>query len=432
MDTTEQVKITKTTIDNAWRRRADQDRLIIRDLECKGLALFVTKTGMRWEFSYKPRGTNPRTGKRWSTQYITLGTPATHSPDDARSEANKHKGETKAGRDPGEAIKVKQQAERLARANTLEALLEEYKTELPQRRKLRGAGRVSERHAADEIAFTTAALTVMKAEKLPAMNLTGRDIKKMLDALADQPATARARYGALSRFYDWLIEHEHVRTNPCLDMAKAHRPRAVAARRHAIPLPDIAKLWRAADALSSGKRDLARLLMAVPCREGEAAEMEWQHLDLDAAIWSQPAAATKNGDPHRFSLPPLALDLLRQRHEDAGKPKAGLVFPGPIAGNVMSAWSAMKETLVEKSGVNGWRWHDLRRSFVSALGEAGLDESLLDLVINHRQAATRGGVLGVYQVSQRWPAQVAALNTWGDMLTAAIAAARCLESCAAP
>ena len=36
------------------------------------------------------------------------------------------------------------------------------------------------------------------------------------------------------------------------------------------------------------------------------------------------------------------------------------------------------------------------------------------------QAATRGGVLGVYQRSGRWPEQVKAMDMWGRMLTAAI------------
>ncbi len=63
--------------------------------------------------------------------------------------------------------------------------------------------------------------------------------------------------------------------------------------------------------------------------------------------------------------------------------------------------------------LTGWTWHDFRRSFATALGEAGIPEAVADAVLNHRQSATRGGVLGVYQRASRWPEQVKAMEHWG-------------------
>ena len=63
--------------------------------------------------------------------------------------------------------------------------------------------------------------------------------------------------------------------------------------------------------------------------------------------------------------------------------------------------------------LTGWTWHDFRRSFATALGEAGISEAVADAVLNHRQSATRGGVLGVYQRASRWPEQVKAMQLWG-------------------
>ena len=40
------------------------------------------------------------TGRRWPNKTLTLGNPATHSPDDARIEANRIKGQAAAGADP--------------------------------------------------------------------------------------------------------------------------------------------------------------------------------------------------------------------------------------------------------------------------------------------------------------------------------------------
>ena len=57
---------------------------------------------------------------------------------------------------------------------------------------------------------------------------------------------------------------------------------------------------------------------------------------------------------------------------------------------------------------------------MSASGEASFPEAIVDAVLNHRQSATRGGVLAVYQRASRWPEQVRAMELWGRLLAAAI------------
>src|SRR5471030_52802 len=126
-------KITKATIDAAWRRRVASNRLIIRDKDCRGLALIVNATSMVWSYAYRSRGTNPLTQQRWPNRTVTLGNPATHSPDDARDEANRIKGQAAAGADPAAEEKARVQAERRKRSTTLGSLCEEYARGLPRR-----------------------------------------------------------------------------------------------------------------------------------------------------------------------------------------------------------------------------------------------------------------------------------------------------------
>jgi integrase len=304
---------------------------------------------------------------------------------------------------------------------TLGRLLEAYAKVLPTRPKLRGAGLPCERHAREDAARARAAVAAMGAGDTPVTELAPADVRRMLDAAPAHPSVARARFGSLSRFLDWCQEGGHLEANPCALVSKARRPKAVPARAHFLAPPDLAKLWRAADALPHVVwRDLTRFLIAVPCRRGAAAALDWSHLQLDAAEWRQPGKLTKNGEAHRLRLHPLALDLLRRRWADVAKPRAGLVFPSPGAGSRLQTFSAAKEALDAAAGLTGWRWHDLRRSFATALGEAGMAEPVVDAVLNHRQAATRGGVLGVYQRAQRWPEQARAMEAWGAILAAAI------------
>ena len=77
--------------------RSARIQLIVRDKDCRGLALIVNVSSMAWSYAYRPRGTDPLTGRRWPNRALTLGNPSTHSPDDARVEANRIKGQAAAG-----------------------------------------------------------------------------------------------------------------------------------------------------------------------------------------------------------------------------------------------------------------------------------------------------------------------------------------------
>ena len=219
----------------------------------------------------------------------------------------------------------------------------------------------------------------------------------MLDEPAHAPR-ARKRFGALSRFLDWCQDAGHIAANPCTLIARARRPKAPQSRSHYLKPTELARLWEAADRLAEPVwRDFARFLIAVPCRRGEAARIDWSHLDLDAAEWRQPGHMTKNRDAHRLHLHRTGAGRAASGATATGG--KGLVFPAPrvrwrvdtVQG---SRLSGRGHEAAQARCLNGWTWHDTRRSFATALGEAGVSETVADAVLNHRQSATRGGVLG--------------------------------------
>jgi integrase len=416
-------RITRSAIDAAWRRRAADLRTVIGDFECRGLALIVNATSMSWVYSYKPRGVDPSTCKRFATKSLTIGNPETHSPDHARTAANELKGRAKAGFDPAADRKagINEAADR--RGRTVDRLVAEYAKVLPSRRRLRGTGLISSSFAKEEISHVRAAVEATGAARKPIKDVDVADIRRLLRADPKHPNAARHRFAAIRRFFDWCHDEGMLLTNPCAEIAKARRPRTPASRAHCLSMAELAALWRAAEALPSVYRDFVRMLIAIPCRRGEAAILEWGHVDLTAATWSQPGHLTKNREAHRLHLHPLALEILQMRHEAAGKPASGLVFPAPRSSKAITTFSAIRGALREAAPeLVGWRLHDMRRSFATALGEAGVSETIADAILNHKQSATRGGVLGVYQRSVRWPEQVAAMQHWGRMLAAALEA----------
>ena len=153
------LKITKATIDAAWRRRSSDQRLVVRDRECRGLALIVNANSMTWSYAYRPRGIDAATGQRWPNKTITIGNPASHSADHARTEATRLKGQAATGRDPAAERKSRAEEQQRKRGSTIGRLVETYEFFLPKRPKLRGSGLPSTAYVADEVFAITSRAT---------------------------------------------------------------------------------------------------------------------------------------------------------------------------------------------------------------------------------------------------------------------------------
>lgn len=413
-------RITRATIQQVWKRRSNTERLLIRDTECGGLALIVGARTASWMLSYKPRGNNPETGRRWASRSLIIGTTATLGPEAARAEANRLKRESQDGRDPGEARRKRITVASLARSRTARAVLERYAAAVPHRPKQRGrTGRVSPRYAAQEAAYVKKGLMLLGAFERPMAEITTSAIARMLATLVDAPAEAWHTCGALGRFFEWACENGFAEANPVAALPRTKRPRPAPSRSKYLTPPQIALLHEAASDLSHPVwRDLARFLLVVPTRAGLALKLHWDALDLGATLWTQAAQITKNGDLHKLHLPALVLDILRERQKATGG--MGLVFPSPVAGKPVATLRDIRNALANATGVTGWTWHDIRRSFATGVAEAGIAEAVADAVLNHRQSATRSGVLAVYQRSQCWPEQVKAMEVWAELLTTAL------------
>jgi hypothetical protein len=63
---------------------------------------------------------------------------------------------------------------------------------------------------------------------------------------------------------------------------------------------------------------------------------------------------------------------------------------GPFSG-----WSKANARLDNRSGVQGWRLHDHRRTVVTDMAETGIQPNIIDAVANHI-SGHRAGVAGVY------------------------------------
>jgi integrase len=418
---TERVKLTQRTLDRAIASTRRDPAGGTRKLSCSELPGFSVSVHLRsvsYDFEYRMRGVDPATGRRPPTQTIRIGDTVSHALAEALEIGRELRAKVRRGIDPKQEqaaarLAAEQKRAALAAANEARASCREglvlYQDVLATR------GR-SPRYQAEEVRHVLRGLTSVDALELTPDEITQPVIERVLGAC---PADSRStRFGALSRFLTWASRSSGTLAATLL-FDRHERPRPPPSRRRVLAGAEIAAIWRAVERLPNAViTDLAQLLVAVPCRRGEAATARWRDIDLGARIWHQPTS--KSGNPHDFPLNDRALVILARRHEATGGHPDDYVFPGPRAGRPFCGWSNLIASIDARippaAPVPDWRLHDFRRSCVTHLAEQGHDETVLDLLLNHAASRSRGGVLGVYQRSQRWPERVAALAAWGELL----------------
>ena len=130
------------------------------------------------------------------------------------------------------------------------------------------------------------------------------------------------------------------------------------------------------------------------CRKGEMFSLGWNAVDLFGKVIT--IDGTKTGEKRSIPLTGRAVEILNARRKQrAGvrsvirSLKGNLVFNYPEGQKVDSYkmdW-AFKKAL-EETGVEGFRWHDLRHTFASRLAQAGVETYTIQRLMGHRSFTT--------------------------------------------
>jgi integrase len=85
--------------------------------------------------------------------------------------------------------------------------------------------------------------------------------------------------------------------------------------------------------------------------------MRWDDLDFEKSLWNVRAEDMKSGRAHTIPLSECAMAVLRSIPKQNGPYIFGRFGSSPFSG-----FSKGKRALLEASGTDNWRIHDLRRS----------------------------------------------------------------------
>jgi integrase len=209
----------------------------------------------------------------------------------------------------------------------------------------------------------------------------------------------------LSAFFAWCCREGLIDANPA-----AHTNRFPSKpREHVLSNDEIRAIWKATGAAADPYSAIVRLLMLLGSRRQELGLLRWDELDLDAGLITLPPARTKNARPHVIPLSPTALSILQTQPRVEGE----YVF-GPRG---FTGWARGKARLDARSGVTGWRLHDLRRVISTRLHEDLMQPPhLIEAILGHHQP----GVGAVYNRSQYIGERRRVLDMWAEHVLAIV------------
>lgn len=403
----------RITVEDARRAlgAGRQARLILRDGTEGGLYLRAGGRGAVWWVEYKPPGRRPD-GSRHPTRHLRLGSVQALSPDDARQRAAKAKHAVLDGCDPVEERRIAQaRAVAPGWAQVKADYLKHMERRLPNARSRQN----EDTYLAHLFEARDGAAPRLDPDA-PLRSLDLAAVHRLLDALPAEGTIARQVLGALGRLLDWAIGRGLVDVaNPVRLLPRGARPKKAAPRMRTLSPSEIGSLWKGAGKLAALECNLLRMMLAVPLRKSEIAAIEWSWIDRKGGTITLPDRIMKNGQAHAIPLGDLGRRVLDAIADGREWPTEGRVF---VSDNKRTVdWARFKGRVDRAAPLPAeWTFHDFRRSFVSALAEAGHDEAVLDAMLAHRASATRSGVLGVYQTARKLPAQRAAMAAWDRLI----------------
>lgn len=267
----------------------------------------------------------------------------------------------------------------------------------------------------------------------PLLEIKRQDVVGLLDRIPNESiALKRSTYAILNKMFNWAKSRDDIAENPMEGMRPPPPP---ASRDRVLSDNELALALKAAMKMDAPFGPLIRLLFATGQRRDECAALNWSELNKSEALWTLPAARSKNGKANIIPLNHQALAVLDQmasiQAEDGQDwPSCGFVFT-TTGTTPVSGYSRAKKRLdgmmqqielqkadcgvqhTSELSLKPWRLHDARRTLATGLQRLGVRFEVTEAILNHTGQA-KSGVAAVYQ-RYGWAAEKrAALDAWAD------------------
>jgi integrase len=377
-------KLTKRFVDEIQPQTRDSYHW---DAAVPGLGLKVTPKGRKvFLLQYRRPG-----GRTQNTTKFTLGQYGVITVAQARDIAKRCLGDIAIGIDPAAE---KRKGKELASLHRVADVVDQFI-----------AMHVEGQRSAKET------IRILKHEVVPVwgnrsiLDVTKSDIIQVLDKKAAQaPTMANRLLATVRKLFNWCVGRDMLQHSPCEGIPSPSKDKR---RERSLDDKELAAVLTAARDMSGPFGNAIELLIWTAQRKSEVGNMEWKELALEKAIWTIPAARSKNRKAHTVHLCDQAVALL-SKMEPFGEYVFTTTGKGPFRG-----YGKGKTELDKRSGVTDWRLHDIRRTVVTGMAGLKVPHEVADKVLNH-QTGTISGTAAVYQRHEFLDERKEAMNVWAD------------------
>ncbi len=405
----------------------------VRDAEVRGLELRVTASSVKtWRLHYTRRSDGRR-------RAVALGAYPALSLKAARSKAKGFQAEInneESKADPASDRQIRRQSQ------TFSEIADEWLDRHARPNK-------SPRAARDDISMLDRHIRP-RIGAMRANEIAKRDVIWLLDEIAAQPDARKGRnpdrkmthrpnrvFELVRAIFRWAIGRDLLTVDPTFGLAPPIRKEKP--RERDLSPDEIRRLWASLDKASVSRtrhgsegnvpmtRPMAlaiKLALVTGQRIGEVARIAVSELAFNdvAPLWTIPGDRTKNGQPNRVPLSPLALKLIAEASELAGDSAWLFLSPngdGPIDAHAPTRALARARDAI---GIDDFRIHDLRRTAATRMAELGISPHTISMILNH-VSARQGTITSKVYVRYTYDREKReALVAWSARLEAMISA----------
>lgn len=204
-----------------------------------------------------------------------------------------------------------------------------------------------------------------------------------------------------------------IKVNPLIDIPRANKEEKELDRN--LIEAEIAQLWVNLDCVPMGERVRAtiKLMLVTGQRETEVLRLNSKRIDMIEGLWK--LRETKNKKAHVVPLPELALDIIRELKPN----KKGFYLYSSTNDLPMDTSTVSKACAryCKQIGVEHFTPRDLRRTFKTLTGKAGISKFDRDIYQNHARQDVSSKHYDMYD----YLAEKRNLSlVWNDFLTSVI------------
>jgi len=361
----------------------------------------------------------PNGSKLWQVRYwidkkerkASFGPYPEISLAEARAKRDELKRQRAQGLDPLEVRRSTEEAARVAKANSFEAVAREWYTSWSKTR--------SERHA--DYVMRRLEMDVFPAiGSRPVSAIQAPDIVRMVKAIEKRGALdiAKRAFQTTGQVFRYAIAHGLATDNPAAkvrpsDVLPETRKRNYA-RIDEKELPTLMRKIRGYQGTATTR--LAIELMALTfVRTGELIGARWEEFDLDRGEWRIPAARMKMRTPHIVPLSRQAVEVLRVLKEITAQ--RDLLFPGERDHSKPMSNGTILMALKRMGYAGKMTGHGFRGLASTVLHEKGFDHMHIELQLAHQE---RNRVSASYNHALYLEQRTKMMQWWADHLDAVV------------